>query len=178
MTGVQGESEGSWEGTGSPGERLAADPCIWRWPVTPKSGLLCQPLVGVIRRALALALLLSSLSVGVAVASAGPNHSHLTATYFTADYDNGPGGGGVFTCAGEHIVRTAPRAFTKDLEVCSISDVSSLTAGTYRIVTAGTGSGLETLWFSDYDGHQAVSGAVIVIAHKNGTGTVLIDANY
>ena len=129
-----------------------------------------------IRRAFVLALLTTSLTAGVAFA--GQPSSHLTITPFTASYDNSPYGG-FFTCAGERIASTGKVTFTEDLEVCAITDVATIgfPPGVYPIIPSG-GSGKGFAFYSDYDGQRAVSGTVVIIGYKNGTGTLLIEANF
>ena len=133
-------------------------------------------MASLIRRALLLAVFSLALTAGAA-AAAEPSRPHLTVTPFSAAYDNGPGG--FYTCAGDRIVSTGSVAFTKDLEVCSITDVATVgdPPGVYPIVETGTGPH-QFVFYSDYDSQQAVSGVIVIIAHRNGTGTVLIEANY
>ena len=130
-----------------------------------------------LRRAIAIALLATGLSAGVAFADQGPGISHLSATYFTAAYDNGADNGGAFKCAGEHIVVSAPKAATSDFEVCSMSNLLGWTPHTYQIVTTSSGN-WQAFWWSDFNGNQAVSGTIVVVGHKDGTGTMFIAANF
>jgi hypothetical protein len=111
-----------------------------------------------------LALAGAGVATGVATASNGAKTTHFTAAYFN-------GQGGFFTCSGERIVKTAPKAFTKDSETCQISDVSTWPPGTYVIPTTA-------FWFSDFDGQIAVLGTIVVTANGDGTGTMNIDAYY
>lgn len=114
----------------------------------------------------------AGVATGVATAGNGAKTTHFTAAYFN-------GQGGFFTCAGERIVKTAPKAFTKDSETCQISDVSTWSPGTYPIVTSFLPPpALSAIWFSDFDGQQAVSGTIVVTANGDGTGTMNIDAYY
>ncbi len=121
-------------------------------------------MASVARRGIALALAAVFLSASVALAANGAQTTH-----FTAAYDNGQGG--FFTCAGERIVKTAPKAVTKDSETCTISDVATWPAGTYVI-----GSG--AFWISDFDGQVAVSGTIVVTDNGDGTGTMDIVAYF
>jgi hypothetical protein len=107
---------------------------------------------------------LSSLTAGASVA----NNGALT-THFTASYYNGQGG--FFTGAGERIVKTGPKAFTKDSETLLISDIATWPAGTYII-------GSTASWFSDFDGQTAVSGTIVVTDNGDGTGTMYVVAYY
>ena len=76
-------------------------------------------------------------------------------------------------------MKTAARAFTKDSETCTISDLSTWPPGTYPIVTSFLPPpALSAMWFSDFDGQQAVSGTIVVTDNGNGTGTMNIDAYY
>ena len=114
----------------------------------------------------------AGVAPGVATANNGATTAHFTAAYFN-------GQGGFFTCSGERIVKTTPKAFTKDSETCQISDVSTWPPGTYPIVTSFLPPpALSAMWFSDFDGQQAVSGTIVVTANGDGTGTMNIDAYY
>jgi hypothetical protein len=125
-----------------------------------------------------LSMLAFSAALALAVAgtaNAATAANGATTTHFTAAYLNGPGG--VFTCSGERIVKTAPKPFTKDSETCTISDVSTWPPGTYPIVTTPLPPpAMWAMWFSDFDGQQAVSGTVVVTDNGDGTGTMNIDA--
>ena len=121
---------------------------------------------------LVVALAGAGVATGVATANNGAQTSHFTAAYFN-------GQGGFFTCSGERIVKTAPQAFTKDSETCTISDLSTWPPGTYPIVTSPLPPPASwAIWFSDFDGQQAVSGTIVVTDNGNGTGTMTIDAYY
>jgi len=114
----------------------------------------------------------AGVATGVATANNGAKTTHFTAAYFN-------GQGGFFTCSGERIVKTAPKAFTKDSETCTISDLSTWGPGTYPIVTSFLPPpALSAIWFSDFDGQQAVSGTIVVTDNGDGTGTMNIDAYY
>ena len=96
--------------------------------------------------------------------------------HFTAEYFNGLGG--FFMGAGERIVKTGPKAFTKDSETLLISDISTWPAGTYVIVVEfpeDSETGFAT-WFSDFDGSMAVSGTIT--DNGDGTGTMKVEAYY
>jgi hypothetical protein len=117
-------------------------------------------------------------------AGASANINGALTTHFTASYFNGFGG--FFTAAGERIVKTGPKAFTKDSETFLISDISTFPAGTYTLtptfvpvlgIYVGFFSipiypGVEFLWFSDFDGQVAVSGTIVVTDNGDGTGTM------
>jgi hypothetical protein len=118
------------------------------------------------------ALVGAGAATGVAAADNGATTAHFTAAYFN-------GQGGFFTCSGERIAKTAPKAFTKDSETCTISDLSTWPPGTYPIVTSPLPPPAEwAIWFSDFDGQQAVSGTIVVTDNGDGTGTMNIDAYY
>jgi hypothetical protein len=119
-------------------------------------------------------MLASLVTVGGALAA--NSSSNPTATHFTAAYFNGEGG--FFRCGGTHIALTGPNAFTTDIEVCQISDVSTWPAGTYPIVPLGSIEPTTANWFSDFNGVYAASGWLMVVGHKDGTGTMVIHANY
>ena len=74
------------------------------------------------RRAVALALAGTLLGAGGALAGNGAETTHFTAAYSS------------FTCAGERIVKTTPKAFTKDSETCTFTDLSEFPPGTYAII--------------------------------------------
>ena len=116
----------------------------------------------------------AALLTSANLAAAGENTGASTA-HFTATYDNGSSFGGIFTCSGERIVKTAPKAFVKDSATCKISDIATWPAGTYII--GGTGPD-GAVWFSDYDGATAVSGTLVVTDNGDGTGTMNIAAYY
>jgi hypothetical protein len=101
----------------------------------------------------------------------GQNNGAET-THFTADYYNGPGG--YFTAAGERIVKTRPKAFTKDSETILMSDISTWPAGTYTLDANGLFFifGVPYFWASDFDGQIAVSGTIVVTDNGDGTGTL------
>jgi hypothetical protein len=142
------------------------------------------------------ALLLGTISSATAHSSTqltkdvkGQNNGAQT-THFTAAYFNGLGG--FFTAAGERIVKTGPKAFTKDSETILISDISTWPAGTYTLIpTYITGFGwvgvyhlpnfpsfIGFFWFSDFDGQLAVSGTIVVTDNGDGTGTMNLDLYY
>ena len=125
--------------------------------------------------------LLSVAALLVAPAYAGVDSKSANGaitTHFTAEYFNGQGG--FFTGAGERIVKTGPKAFTKDSETLLISDISTWPAGTYVIVVdipEDSETGFAT-WFSDFDGSVAVSGTIVVTDNGDGTGTMKVEAYY
>jgi hypothetical protein len=120
------------------------------------------------RFSLSAALTLVVACVGVTANVAGAANTGVKATPFTAAYSGGADG--YYTCAGVRIVTTWPKASTKDLEVCKITN-STVPAGRYVIPT-------DTDWFSDYDGKPAVSGTGVVTSVGNGTSISVIVANY
>jgi hypothetical protein len=138
------------------------------------------------RRAIALAIAATLLSVGGAFAGNGAQ-----TTQFAGSYDS-------FTCVGVRIVKSAPKAFTKDSETCTFTDLTQFPPGTYKIVdfwstTPGAG---ETYWFSDYEildvaaddpicvpdypvcYRSAVSGTIVSTDNGDGTGTLTVTAYY
>ena len=133
---------------------------------------------------LSAALLLGAISSARAdittdsTAGAKGQNNGAETTHFTNDYYNGPGG--FFVAAGERIVKTAPKAFTKDSETILISDISTWPAGTYTLDATGTFFifGVEYFWSSDFDGQIAVSGTIVVTDNGNGTGTVELALYY
>jgi hypothetical protein len=142
------------------------------------------------------ALLLGTISSATAYSSThvttrvqGQNNGAQT-THFTASYFEGLGG--FFTAAGERIVKTGPKAFTKDSETILMSDISTWPAGTYTLIPTyfpGFGwfgvfhlpnvpSFIGFLWGSDFDGQTAVSGTIVVTDNGDGTGTMNLDLYY
>jgi len=121
-------------------------------------------------------------------AGAPVNKNGALTTHFAASYFNGFGG--FVTAAGERIVKTGPKALTKDSETILISDISTWPAGTYTLTpTSIFGTvvgffsipiypGVEFLWFSDFDGQVAVSGTIVITDNGDGTGTVNADLYY
>jgi hypothetical protein len=107
----------------------------------------------------------------------GQNNGAET-THFTADYYNGVGG--YFMAAGERIVKTRPKAFTKDSETILMSDISTWPAGTYTLDANGIFFilGAPYGWASDFDGQIAVSGTIVVTDNGDGTGTMELDLYY
>src|SRR5262245_23298276 len=103
------------------------------------------------------------IAAGVARADNGAQTTHFTATYYP------------FTCSGERIVKTGPKAFIKDSETCLDSFVGDIPPGTYDL--AGS-------WLSDYDYfvlgtiNFATSGTLVVTLNSDGTTTWNITAYY
>lgn len=89
------------------------------------------------------ALIVAALSTAaVAVAGPGnggipgsPGHSGKATGTFTASYYN-QGMGGTYTCTGTRFVKPGSKGYTKDVETCTLSDLS-FPAGTY-VATPGT----------------------------------------
>jgi hypothetical protein len=129
-------------------------------------------------------LLLGAISSATAditmdpTAGAKGHNNGAETTHFTADYYNGPGG--YFTAAGERIVKTSPKAFTKDSETILISDTSTWPAGTYTLDANGDFVilGVTYFWLSDFDGQMAVSGTIVVTDNGDGTGTMEVVVYY
>jgi hypothetical protein len=123
-------------------------------------------------------LLLGAISPATAAITMDPSagaqgqNNGAETTHFTADYYNGAGGS--FTAAGERIVKTGPKAFTKDSETILISDISTWPAGTYTLDANGifVVLGVSYFWLSDFDGRMAVSGTLVVTDNGDGTGTL------
>jgi hypothetical protein len=121
----------------------------------------------------------TQLTKGVKGQNNGAQTTHFTASYYQFL-------GGEFIAAGERIVKTGPKAFTKDSETILISDISTWPAGTYNIVDGVffipmpgmPGMEFGFPWFSDFDGRIAVSGTIVVTANGDGTGTVNLDVYY
>jgi hypothetical protein len=111
-----------------------------------------------------LALAFSAMAIGSASANNGNGAvtTHFTATY--VDPNLGP-----VDCSGEHIVKPAPNAFTKDSETCLIEN--GYPAGTYHISYFGG-------WLSDFNGARAVRGTITVVGNGDGTSTDYIVAYY
>ena len=138
------------------------------------------------RSPLALGFLLVSLALGclaLSLPAAGRSHSSDRAlnngahtVHFTAAYENLIGG--FFTCAGERITKTAPKAFTKDSEDCTMTDLSTWPPGTYVGDPVFVVNGVEYTWSSDYDGTQANLVTFIVTDNGDGTGHVALVAYY
>jgi hypothetical protein len=128
---------------------------------------------------LSAALLLGAISPAMADVTTDPTagakgqNNGAETTHFTASYFDGPGG--FFIAAGERIVKTAPKAFTKDSETILMSDISTWPAGTYTLDANGQffipGFGL-AFWLSDFDGQIADSGTIVVTDNGDGTGTL------
>jgi len=138
------------------------------------------------RSPLALGFLLVSLALGclaLSLPAAGRSHSSDRAlnngahtVHFTAAYENLIGG--FFTRSGERITKTAPKAFTKDSEDCTMTDLSTWPPGTYVGDPVFVVNGVEYVWNSDYDGTQANLVTLIVTDNGDGTGHVALVAYY
>lgn len=131
----------------------------------------------IIKLGAALAMALIITNAALAESSLTPNgatqkpSNGAYTVHFTAAYDNGIGG--YFTAAGERIVKTGPKAFTKDSETILISDISSWPAGTYVIQDYILWvQGVPLVWNSDFDGQTAFSGTMVVTDNGDGTGTL------
>ena len=94
-------------------------------------------------------------------------------------------------------MKSEPKAFTKDTETCTFTDLTQFPPGTYEIVPFGTSPGpTQTNWASDYEfqsvpandpvcvpGYSlcfrfAVSGTVVVTDNGDGTGVLRVTAYY
>ena len=122
----------------------------------------------------AILVLASTLGVAGAGSSVALAGNGAYTVHFTAAYESPVGG--YFTCAGERIVKIAPRVFTKDSENCTITDLSSFPPGTYVGNPFYEVNGQRHGWRSDYDGQKARSVTLIVTDNGNGTGNVDIVA--
>lgn len=131
---------------------------------------------GLRRLGAAILVLAATLGTGVAGSSVAFANNGAHTIHFTAAYHVPVGGD--FTCAGERIVKTAPRAFTKDSENCTITDLSSFPPGTYVGHPHYKVNGERHGWRSDYDGRKARSVTLVVTDNGNGTGNVDIVAYY
>jgi hypothetical protein len=140
------------------------------------------------RRAVALALAGTLLGAGGALAGSGATTVHFTVAYSS------------FTCAGERIVKTAPKAFTKDSETCTFTDLTEFAPGSYVIVPrTEPESPTESHWASDYELfilglpgpncdpigfpfgkciRTALSGTIVVTDNGDGTGILRVSAYY
>ena len=133
------------------------------------------------RSPLVLGFLLVSLALGCLALSlpAGgrsPLNNGAQTVHFTAAYENTIGG--FFTCAGERITKTAPKAFTKDSEDCTMTDLSTWPPGTYVGDPNFIVNGVEYSWSSDYDARTANLVTLIVTDNGDGTGHVALVAYY
>lgn len=140
----------------------------------------------IVRRAVAVSMAAVLLSASGVLAGNGATTVHFNVAYAS------------FTCAGERIVKAAPRAITKDSESCTFTDLSEFAPGTYAITT-GPESATASHWASDYElfvvgtagpgcdpvwvpfGYcirQAISGTIVVTDNGDGTGTLEVTAYY
>jgi hypothetical protein len=139
----------------------------------------------IVRHAITLAVAGALLSATAVLAGNGAQTAHFTASYSS------------FTCAGVRIVKSAPKAFIKDSETCTITDLTEFPPGNYTIVgQAVPESSTESHWASDYDilntpagspgcipgppvcFRVAKSGSIVVTDNGDGTGRVAITAYY
>lgn len=86
--------------------------------------------------------------------------------------------GGTWTCSGVRIVKTEPKAFTKDSQTCTISNLTTLPPGTYVGDPLFVVGGLNWFWQSDYDGQVATNVTLTVTDNGDGTGTVELVAYF
>jgi hypothetical protein len=103
------------------------------------------------------ALVAAGFAGNVAAAGKGAQTTHFTASYTDPVW-------GPVVCAGERIVKTAPKAFIKDSEDCTI--LNGVPAGAYGTHACADFGG----WTSDYDGMSAGPNCTEVIT-DNGDGT-------
>jgi hypothetical protein len=129
---------------------------------------------------LALAAVRSDSSVGVvnngSYSSVGVINNGAQHVHFTAEYEGLIGGN--WTCAGERVRKRGPVLFTKDIEECTITDLSTLPPGTYAGNPTFTVNGVPYTWNSDYDGRQANFVTFTVTDNGDGTGHVSLVAYY
>jgi hypothetical protein len=104
----------------------------------------------------------TGIASGVATANNGADTTHFTASYTDPVF-------GPVVCAGERIVKTAPKAFTKDSEDCTI--LNGFPAGTYACADFGG-------WFSDFDGLFTLDCTFVVTDNGDGTSNNHIVAYY
>jgi hypothetical protein len=104
----------------------------------------------------------TGIASGVATAGNGADTTHFTASYTDPTF-------GPVVCAGERIVKTAPKAFIKDSEDCTI--LNGFPAGTYDCTDFGG-------WLSDFDGMQAVTCTHVITDNGDGTSNDHIVAYY
>ena len=104
----------------------------------------------------------AGLGPSVAAANNGANTTHFTASY--TDPVLGP-----VVCAGERIVKTAPHAFIKDSEDCTI--LNGFPAGTFSCTDFGG-------WFSDFDGMFTLDCTLVITDNGDGTSNNHIVAYY
>ena len=107
-------------------------------------------------------------TIGFGASSVAAAANGATTIHFTASYTD-PGFGPVL-CTGERIVKTAPNAFTKDSEDCTI--LNGFPAGTYTCADLGVG------WFSDYDGLFTLDCTFVITDNGDGTSNNHIVAYY
>jgi hypothetical protein len=102
------------------------------------------------------ALAVAGLGSSLAAASNGATTTHFTAAYTDPVF-------GPVVCAGERISKSAPKAFTKDSEDCTL--LEGFPAGTYNCADEPFEG-----WASDYDGMLATLDCTFRIT-DNGDGT-------
>ena len=141
--------------------------------------------LSIMRRSVTLALAAALLCTTAVLAGNGAHTAQFTASC------------GSFTCAGVRIVKSEPKAFIKDSETCTFTDLTEFAPGNYTIVgQAVPESSTESHWASDYDiintpanspgcipgppvcFRVAKSGTIVVTDNGDGTGTVEISAYY
>jgi hypothetical protein len=121
------------------------------------------------------AVLIAAVCVTASVAVAGNN---ATTTQWKASYDL-PGLGGHWECSGARIVKDAPKAFIKDSETCTFSDLSTYFApGTYTQADFGWLSDYEYFVLSPSSNRLATSHTTLITDNGDGTGTLQISAYY
>jgi hypothetical protein len=120
----------------------------------------------------------ASVALFVAVGAAFADNGSQTIP-FKATYDDNFSGER-FVCSGVRIVKTAPNAFVKDSEDCTIDNTNnSYPPGTYTQdnvpwVLAGVPGG----WLSDYDGQETSAFTLVVTDNGDGTEHMKVVAYY
>jgi hypothetical protein len=141
-------------------------------------------MASVARRAIAVALAATFLGASGALAgSGGTTGNGVKVIPFTAVYD-------VFSCVGVRIEKTRPKVLTQDSEVCTYTDVTAFDPpGRYSIPPNHWASDYE--WFVLGPGgpncapqypevclRWAVSGTIVVINTRGGTGILYANVSY
>jgi hypothetical protein len=104
----------------------------------------------------------AGLGPNVAAADNGANTTPFMASY--TDPVLGP-----VVCSGVRIVKTAPHAFIKDSEDCTI--LNGFPAGTFSCTDVGG-------WFSDFDGMFTLDCTLVITDNGDGTSNNHIVAYY
>jgi hypothetical protein len=121
-------------------------------------------------------LLIAVLAAFLTTATAAGAAQRSEDVRFTAAYPNSQGG--YFRCDGVRSFKSGPSGFTRDVETCRISDLSTWPVGRYVIAPNTNPDSTHVYWWSDYDGKIAQSGTVTVSDDGDGTGEMQIVAYY